>query len=62
MSDWIEKITGANEAETARLRKHIAFARNYVAEFGHGAPGHIDWVVITKLAELLDDAEASPHY
>lgn len=60
MADWIERVTGRDGNETERLRKHVAFARNYQAEFGHGAPGHLDWVLIAKLADLLDATTTEP--
>jgi hypothetical protein len=37
-----------------RTRKHIAFARQYAAQFAHGAPGHLDLMTIAALAKLLD--------
>lgn len=42
-----------------RTNKHIAFARTYAAQFGHGAPGHLDLMTIAALAKLLDERE--PH-
>ncbi|HEU5103250.1 MAG TPA: hypothetical protein VFU22_29720 [Roseiflexaceae bacterium] len=37
-------------------RKAVAFAEVYVRDFGHGAIGHNDYILITRLAELLDVA------
>jgi hypothetical protein len=39
-----------------RMRKAIAFAETYVSDFGHGAIGHNDYILIARLAELLDVA------
>jgi len=41
-----------------RTNKHIAFARQYAAQFAHGAPGHLDLMTIAALAKLLDDRES----
>jgi hypothetical protein len=40
-----------------RTQKQIQFARVYRAEFGHGAPGHLDMMTIAALAQLLDNFE-----
>ncbi len=37
-----------------RDRKHIAFARNYADHFAHGAPGHLDLMLIATLARYID--------
>ena len=37
-----------------RDRKHIAFARNYAEHFAHGAPGHLDLMLIATLARYID--------
>lgn len=42
-----------------RTNKHIAFARQYAAQFAHGAPGHLDLMTIATLAKLLDERELS---
>jgi hypothetical protein len=40
-----------------RQRKQIAFSRLYARDFGHGATGHNDMLIIAKMAELLDGVE-----
>lgn len=50
LPQWME---GLDE----RTVKHIAFARNYAAQFAHGAPGHLDLMTIAALAKLLDTAQ-----
>jgi hypothetical protein len=37
-----------------RQRKEIAFARLYAAEYAHGTDGHSRLLLISRLAELLD--------
>jgi hypothetical protein len=39
-----------------RQQTHVAFARAYARDFNHGAPGHLDLVLVARLAELLDAA------
>lgn len=40
-----------------RQRKEVALARFYVANFNHGTPGHNHYVLIAKLAEMLNEAQ-----
>lgn len=40
-----------------RTQTHVAFARNYAANFNHGAPGHLDLLTIAQLADKLDEAQ-----
>lgn len=47
VKDWIE---GFEERE----RKQIRFALLYEMHFAHGAPGHLDMMVIAKLARYID--------
>jgi hypothetical protein len=37
-----------------RQQQHVLFCRTYADHFKHGAPGHLDMLVIAALAELLD--------
>lgn len=37
-----------------RQRKAVDWAENYVEDYGHGATGHNDLVLIAKLARALD--------
>jgi hypothetical protein len=37
-----------------RMRTHVAYCQNYVADWDHGPPGHYDLVTIDALAKLLD--------
>lgn len=39
-----------------RMRKQVAFAELYTKDFGHGAVGHNDYILIARLALLLDVA------
>lgn len=39
---------------TDREAKHVQFCRTYAAEFAHGAPGHMDFMVIASLAAMID--------
>ncbi len=45
------------EAFDTRQQKEIDLARLYAAQYDHGTPGHQDYVIISKLAALLDAAE-----
>jgi len=38
-----------------REQKEIDFAEKYVRDFNHGTPGHTHFVIIARLAELLDE-------
>lgn len=42
-----------------RIRKHIAYCQNYVAQHNHGAPGHLDRVTVDTLAKILDGEEVT---
>lgn len=42
-----------------RMKKQIEFARNYVANFNHGAPGHLDLITIDWLASTLEQFNIS---
>jgi len=46
-----------------RQQKHILFCAGYARNFAHGAPGHLDMVVISLLLDCLHDAaqELSGH-
>lgn len=43
-----------------RERTHVEFCRDYVGKFNHGAPGHLDYQVIARLAMLLDQVHGVP--
>jgi hypothetical protein len=46
-----------------RMRKHIQFALNYQANYGHGAAGHLDLLTIATLARQLSFAlDQTPPY
>lgn len=54
MSGWRDRLD-------SRQQKEVDFAGVYVAEFGHGTPGHNHLVLINKLSGLLDEsADPSP--
>jgi hypothetical protein len=40
-----------------RERQEVEFARTYAQKFNHGTPGSLSYIVIAKLAGMLDDAE-----
>lgn len=42
-----------------RQKQHIRFCRAYALNYGHGAPGHLDMILIAALSRLLDERE--PH-
>ena len=42
-----------------RQRKEVALAELYAKEFSHGTDGHHRLLLIAKLTELLDKAEAT---
>ena len=42
-----------------RQQKEVAFSRLYAKDFGHGTDGHNAKVIIAKLADLLDAAQAA---
>lgn len=45
-----------------REQAQIAHARNYRANFTHaGAPGHGQFILLAKLADMLDAAAAAGH-
>jgi hypothetical protein len=48
LTTWINAI-GLDD----RTKQHIAFAVNYVENFAHGAPGHLDLTVIAQLSKQL---------
>lgn len=52
MSEWMTALT-------EREQKEVELACLYVARFGHGTVGHNGYVVIAKLARLLDEHEAA---
>lgn len=37
-----------------RMRKHVAFCQDYAANHNHGAPGHLDYLTIATLAEMIE--------
>lgn len=39
-----------------RMRTHIEFCRHYEQTFSHGAPGHLDFQTISRLAGCLEEA------
>ena len=39
-----------------RMRQHVDFCRQYEAAFNHGAPGHLDFQTISRLATCLEEA------
>jgi hypothetical protein len=44
-----------------RQQKHIRFCVNYEKDYAHGAPGHLDMLVIAKLTDCLVDAQTAIH-
>lgn len=52
-------VVGWREQLDDRQRKHVAFCKMYADQFGHGAPGHLDFILIAQLASMLDD-QAKP--
>ena len=42
------------EALDQREHTHLRFCLEYADHFAHGAPGHLDLMLIAKLARLLD--------
>ncbi|MBK8200236.1 MAG: hypothetical protein IPK75_17965 [Acidobacteria bacterium] len=52
-SDW--RTTFLND----RQQKELAFSELYVRDFNHGATGHNLYVIIARLAELLDVASGA---
>lgn len=47
---WMDKLDD-------RSRKEVELARLYAKDFHHGTAGHNGYMLIAKLAELLDEAE-----
>lgn len=41
-----------------RQRNQIRFSRLYASQFGHGADGHNNMLIISQMASLLDTAES----
>lgn len=41
-----------------RQRSHVEFCRLYAKNFAHGAPGHLDMILIARMADLLDSLQA----
>lgn len=41
----------------SREQREIDFARLYAAQYDHGTPGHLQLLIIAKLAALLDRRE-----
>jgi hypothetical protein len=39
-----------------RMRQHADFARLYARSFAHGAPGHLDLMLIAAMAQMLDNS------
>lgn len=50
---WMRQ--GFNDREA----RHIEFCRTYASEYAHGAPGHMDFMVIAGLAALLEHSDPS---
>lgn len=48
-STWREQLD-------EKMRKQVAFAELYTKDFGHGVVGHNDYILIARLALLLDVA------
>ena len=42
-----------------RQRKQVAFSRVYAEQFGHGADGHNNMLIIAAMANLLDTLEGN---
>jgi hypothetical protein len=42
-----------------REHKHVAFCVDYERNYKHGAPGHLDMLVIAKLVDCLVDAQTN---
>lgn len=55
-TSWLEQFD-------TRQQKEIDLARLYAAQYDHGTPGHQHYVVIARLAALLDAKEGiETHY
>jgi hypothetical protein len=46
-----------NFSLTDRELKEVEFARLYVSGFNHGTPGHNHYVLIAKLADIVNNME-----
>ena len=40
-----------------RERQEVAFCETYVRDYGHGTAGHLERVIIAKLADVLDQVQ-----
>lgn len=52
-TDWTQALE-------SRLRANVEHARNYVRTTNHGAPNHLHYHTIARLAWLLDLAHGPP--
>lgn len=50
--DWAQELD-------ERQRKELSLARLYAKDYAHGTDGHSRLMLIAKLAELLDKAQAA---
>jgi hypothetical protein len=53
--------TGWTAVLDERVRKEVAFARDYVKRFNHGTVGHIGYTALAMLARLLDVQQRPGH-
>lgn len=42
-----------------RQQKHVRFCVGYQRDYAHGAPGHLDMLVIAPLVDCLVDAQTN---
>lgn len=61
----VEKGTMQNQSRKSwegvlddRQNKHVEFCLSYVVTFNHGAPGHLDYTTIARLAQLVGSQAA----
>jgi len=50
---------GWRDSFDERQRKQIEWARLYAKDFAHGADGHNAMMIISKMAQMLDDLEGA---
>ncbi len=53
--DTTRKVFWEGELDE-RQQAHIQFCRVYAQHYHHGAPGHLDMMLIAELAQRLDAA------
>jgi len=59
MEKWPELPERWRHLFDERQQKHIRFCVAYQRDFGHGAPGHLDMLVIAQLVDCLVDAQTN---